>query len=397
MFMTRVANPLTKVRNRLEACCFGQANFKNLPKDKDKPSDPDEHLNYYRSHVPIQREIVPRVDEALDLACQRLGLDRTLVHGFVLRDPAVGAWCVSNIRGNALVQISSGMVERFTMQEMAFIFGHELGHYLLPTRWLCNRLPNGAPASMEDAAIYRQIEISMDRFGLVACQDIKVAASACLKLESGLGAEHVTDDVTSFCQLAKQGFVEDYTEYVAEAGMAHPSMFTRIQALQHFAESEEYLSLIGQKGGRPHAEVDAAVANQLQETIERFVLKLFAQLLMETHHHFAAMQALVDGQCEVQRFVVGEMISAEVDLVKAALHDINQVPEASRNDYLKERLGFFIRQAVVRCPSQMEIYLAKLLPNLEGTKLKSHVEGFSEDFRGALAKHRTGEAVISIA
>ena len=395
--MPRVANPLTKVRNRLEACCFGQANFKNLPKDKDKPSDPDEHLNYYRSHVPIQREIVPRVDEALDLACQRLGLDRTLVHGFVLRDPAVGAWCVSNIRGNALVQISSGMVERFTMQEMAFIFGHELGHYLLPTRWLCNRLPNGAPASMEDAAIYRQIEISMDRFGLVACQDVKVAASACLKLECGLGTEHVTDDVTSFCQLAKQGFVEDYTEYVAEAGMAHPSMFTRIQALQHFAESEEYLSLIGQKGGRPHAEVDAAVANQLQETIERFVLKLFAQLLMETHHHFAAMQALVDGQCEVQRFVVGEMISAEVDLVKAALLDINQVPEASRNDYLKERLGFFIRQAVVRCPSQMEIYLARLLPNLEGTKLKSHVEGFSEDFRSALAKHRTGEAVISIA
>jgi hypothetical protein len=395
--MPRVANPLTKVRNRLEACCFGQANFKNLPKDKDKPSDPDEHLNFYRSHVPIQREIVPRVDEALDLACERLGLDRTMVHGFIIKDPAVVAWCVSNIRGNAVVQISSGMVERFTTLEMAFVFGHELGHFLLPTRWLCNRLPNGTPASMEDAAVYRQIEISMDRFGLVACQDVKVAASACLKLESGLGAENVTDDVTSFCQLARQGFVEDFTEYVAEAGMAHPSMFTRIQALQHFAESEEYLGLIGQKGGRPHAEVDAAVAGQLQETIERFVLRLMGQLLMEAHHHFAAMQALVDGQCEVQRFVVGEMISAEVDLVKSALSDINQVPEASREDYLKQRLAFFIRQAVVRCPNQMEIYLTKLLPNLEGTKLKAHVEGFSEDFRSALAKHRSGEAIISIA
>jgi hypothetical protein len=250
---------------------------------------------------------------------------------------------------------------------------------------------------MEDAAVYRQIEISMDRFGLVACQDVKVAASACLKLESGLGAENVTDDVTSFCQLARQGFVEDFTEYVAEAGMAHPSMFTRIQALQHFAESEEYLGLIGQKGGRPHAEVDAAVAGQLQETIERFVLRLMGQLLMEAHHHFAAMQALVDGQCEVQRFVVGEMISAEVDLVKSALSDINQVPEASREDYIKQRLAFFIRQAVVRCPNQMEIYLAKLLPNLEGTKLKAHVEGFTVDFRSALAKHRSGEAIISIA
>jgi hypothetical protein len=45
----------------------------------------------------------------------------------------------------------------------------------------------------------------------------------------------------------------------------------------------------------------------------------------------------------------------------------------------------------------MEVYLTKLLPNLEGSKLKAHVEGFSEDFRSALAKHRTGEAIISIA
>lgn len=58
---------------------------------------------------------------------------------------------------------------------------------------------------------------------------------------------------------------------------------------------------------------------------------------------------------------------------------------------MKQRLAFLIRQAVVRCPNQMEIYLAKLLPNLEGTKLKSHVEGFSDDLRSALAKHRSCE------
>jgi hypothetical protein len=395
--MPRVANPLTKVRNRLEACCFGQANFENLPKDKDKSTDPDAHLNFYRSHVPIQREIVPRVDEALDLACERLGLDRDMVHGFVLKDSAVGAWCVSNIRGNAVVQISSGMVERFTMEEMTFVFGHELGHFLLPTRWLCNRLPNGSPASMEDAAIYRQIEISMDRFGLVACRDPKVAASACLKLESGLGAENITNDVASFCQLAKQGFVEDYLEYVAEAGMAHPSMFARIRALQTFAESEEFLSLVGQRGGRPHAEVDAEVLNSLKETIERFALKLMGEVLMDAHHHFAAMQALIDGQCEVQRFALGEMIYAEVERVQAVLKEVNQLPESERGNFLKGRLELFIRNGVVRCPYQMDTYLGKLLPNLEGTKLKEHVQAFSTDFQVALSRHRSGDSVIAMA
>lgn len=67
--MPRVANPLTKVRKRLEACCFAEINFKNLAKGKDNASDPDKHRNHYRARVPIQREIVPAADEALDVAC----------------------------------------------------------------------------------------------------------------------------------------------------------------------------------------------------------------------------------------------------------------------------------------------------------------------------------------
>ena len=63
--MPRVANPLTKVRKRLEACCFAEIHFKNLPKDKDKATDPDKHRNLYRTKFPIQRETVPAAGSRL--------------------------------------------------------------------------------------------------------------------------------------------------------------------------------------------------------------------------------------------------------------------------------------------------------------------------------------------
>ena len=69
------------------------------------------------------------------------------------------------------------------------------------------------------------------------------------------------------------------------------------------------------------------VANPLHKVRNRLEACCFSQANFKNLP--MDMKALVDGQCEVQRFVVGEMISEEVDLVKAALLDINHVPEAS--------------------------------------------------------------------
>lgn len=391
--MPRVANPLTKVRNRLEACCLGEIHFKNLPKDKDKATDPDKHRNFYRQHIPIQREIVPAADEALDIACERLGLDRSTVHGFVENDPKMGASCYGNIRGNAVVTITSGSIERFTVQEMTYVFGHELGHYILPSRGLFAQLPGGAPASMEDAVSYRKLEVSMDRFGMVACQDYKVAAVAFMKLHSGLGSQHITEDVVSYAKQVIQGYVEDFTEYEEEAFHAHPSLYARIRALSHFSESDEYLKLIGKKGGKPQAEVDAEVEKDLHATLDYYAGKLMDDVIGAVNNHLAAAQVHFEGKCELGRYSVSQAIKPDEAMIKSLVADIQKLPAEKRDEVIYTKLSELIRYSVLRCPYRMEKHLEVLLPRLADTKFSETAQKFARGFQDSLNKHRSGEQI----
>ncbi len=390
--MPRVANPLTKVRKRLESCCFAEINFKNLAKGKDKASDPDKHRNHYRMKVPIQREIVPTADEALDIACERLGIDRDIVHGFVENDTKMGASCYG-IRGNAVVSMTSGAIERFTIPEMTYVFGHELGHYIMPDGGLCNLLPDGQPASMEDAIIFRKLEISMDRFGMVACQDYKVAAVAFLKLHSGLGAQHITDDVVSYAKEAIKGYVQDHTEYYHEAFSTHPSLYARIRALSHFSESEEFLKLIGKKGGKSQAEVDAEVEKDLHATLDYYAGKMMEDVLIDVNHFLAAAQVHFEGKCEMERYSVHPQIKPEEQVVRAIVGEIQKSPADKRDEEVYLRLSSIIRHAVLRCPYRMQKHLEALLPRLADTKFNETAQKFARGFQESLIKHRSGEQI----
>lgn len=391
--MPRVANPLTKVRKRLEACCFSHINFKNLPKDKDKATDSDKHRNHYRSSIPIQREIVPAADEALDIACERLGIDRSIVHGFVDPDPKMGASCYANIRGNAVVTMTSGAIERFTIPEMTYVFGHELGHYILPERGLFGQLPNGLPASMEDAVLYRKLEIAMDRFGMVACQDYKVAAVAFMKLHSGLGSQHITEDVVSFAKEAVRGIVEDYTEYHDEAFNTHPSLYARLRALSHFSESADFFKLIGKKGGKPQVEVDAEVEKDLHATLDYYAGKLMDDVIYAVNNHLAAIQADHEGKFGLSTYCVHPHIKPDENNIRSILAELQKIPAEKKGQDVANRLADLIRYSVVRCPSRMEQHLDALLPRLAGTKFHEIAQSFAQEFKLGLIRHRSGEQI----
>jgi hypothetical protein len=388
--MPPVANPLTKVRKRLEPCCFGPANFKNLPKDKDKVSDPNEHLSFYRKLVPIQREIVPKIDEALDLACERLGLNRDNVHGFVKADPEINAFCRDGIRGNAVIFVNSGMIEHLSMEELLYVMGHELGHYIMPLPTMS--IPDGRgghrPASMEDAIIHRKLEISMDRFGLVACRDLQVACSAALKIQSGLGSEHIRNDLTVFAQETIKGYVRDYKEYEGEAFSSHPAAYARIRALYHFSQSEEYLDLIGQKGGRPHAEIDAEVAKDLDATLDYYAGKLMEEAVEKFSHAVAALHLDMEGKIELSRYVVDRRFKPDADVVKALAQDLASIPAEERPKAASDKFAQLIHLAITRCPYTMSAHLEELLPKLEGTKVHAFASDLAKHFHEGLKAHR---------
>ena len=78
---------------------------------------------------------------------------------------------------------SSALIERFNDKEIAFVIGHEYGHYFyghghsLPT--------NDHYSIMRENMLSRAAEISADRMGLIACQDINTATAVCTVQASG--------------------------------------------------------------------------------------------------------------------------------------------------------------------------------------------------------------------
>ena len=389
--MPPVANPLTKVRKRLESCCFGPANFKNLPKDKDKVSDPNEHLSFYRNLVPIQREIVPKIDEALDLACDRLGLKRENVHGFVRANSEINAFCRPGIRGNAVIFVNSGMIERLSMEELVYVMGHELGHYImpLPTRSISDGQGGSRPASMEDAVVQRKLEISMDRFGLVACRDLQVACSAALKIQSGLGAEHIRNDFIAFAQETIKGYVRDFKEYEGEAFSSHPAAYARIRALYHFSQSEEYLDLIGQKGGRPHSEIDAEVAKDLEATLDFYAVKLMEEAVEKFSHAVAALHLEMEGKIELSRHTIERRFTPDAKIVQSLAADLSSLPPEERPKAASAKFEQLIHLVINRCPYTMTAHFEELLPKLEGTKVHGFASDLAKHFHEGLKAHRS--------
>jgi hypothetical protein len=388
--MPRVANPLIKVRKRLEPCCFSLANFKELPKDKDKVVAPNKHLNFYRKNIPIQREIVPKVDEALDLACERLGLDRETVHGFVENDPTMNAACYPGYRGNAVVTVNSGLIEKLTMPELLYIMGHELGHYIMPLPTV--RVPNGRggvrPASMEDAMTQRHLEISMDRFGLVACRDVDVACMAALKIQSGLGSEFIRADLQVFARETFKGYVKDYAEYEDEAFASHPYVYARIRALHLFAQSQEYLELTGQPGkGRALDAVNAEVLKDMEDTLDYFAKKLMEDALREFSQAIAAVNLDMDGTVELSRYVTSLIPAPELDAVKLIAKSLSKVPLEERGKVATGHFDVLANKAVNFCPRRTIAHLAQLLEQLKGTSVHPFAEDASAQFQVKFKEH----------
>lgn len=374
--MPRVANPLTKVRNRLARLCLEEINMGALPKEP-KP-DKEGHLSFYRKLTPIQREIIPKADEALDIACERLGLQREMVHGFVEADSAMNAGCYSNIRGNAVVTVNSGVVERLTMQELCFVMGHELGHYIMPMR--LPRLRNGMPPSMEHAITARKLEICMDRFGLAACQDVTVACSAALKIQSGLSSENLRIDVQAFGKEVVQGYVKDPHEYEIEARSSHPNTYVRLRALCLFAGSDAFAELQGKKAGRPVEEVNAEVVSDLRNTLDYFAEKLMVEAVEAFTNHVAAMSLAYEGEVKTACFEVTPGVTLNKELVVELASQLRAMDEAERKKAFSEKIDQLSIIAMKRCPSKMAKHLEGLSKTLSKSVLKDFAMSMPERF-----------------
>jgi len=198
-----------------------------------------------------------RVDEAITPKLAQLGTVLTralrLVHPidiFVVPDHQCNAGCLPSRKGNRLIMsLNSGLIDMMTSQELLFVMGHEVGHALFRH----GEIPmigfdhvHFSPLEVIHArALSRANEITCDRMGLLACQDVRAASAALFKVASGLTERWLAFDESAYSRHFDDLSAMSELVELEDGGRTHPLTPLRVKALITFAQSEPYSRAFG--------------------------------------------------------------------------------------------------------------------------------------------------------
>jgi Zn-dependent protease with chaperone function len=205
------------------------------------------HSELMRKARRVTPQAMPQLAELVQGCAARLKPGRFVV--FVAPANVLNAYTFG-LEEPRTVVVYTGVLNVMDADEVRFIVGHELGHVALGHTWLNSLVGGmaGIPSPyLTSALLYfvfrwwnRACEYSADRAGLLACGRPDKAISALVKLTG-----QTTRSPLALQQAIARIEAHDdaLASVVGEAVSTHPAIARRIQALQRYASSAEYLRL----------------------------------------------------------------------------------------------------------------------------------------------------------
>ncbi|MDP6372195.1 MAG: M48 family metallopeptidase [Vicinamibacterales bacterium] len=225
----------------------------------------------------LTKEMAPELHEIIDGCLKTLGVDGPL-ELFVYPEPSFNAAAVRPEKGRLLLMVSSGALEGFEADELRFIAGHEVGHYLfdhhtIPTAALLSGGRKlGPELTLRLFAWQRYAEISADRAGLVCAGGLEPSARSLFKLASGLSGDRVKIRTDQFLAQVADLRLEAEAGATGDAPVrgdwfaTHPFSPLRLRAAELCAASE-----IMTPGGTTREELEAEVAQLMGLMIPNYL------------------------------------------------------------------------------------------------------------------------------
>ncbi|MCU1678679.1 MAG: peptidase [Frankiales bacterium] len=195
---------------------------------------------------------------------------------FVVQDPRVSAMAIGVDR--PWLVVTSGALDLFDADELRFVLGHEVGHILSGhsvyrtmlfglIRWSTRIawFPIGA-LGVRAAVValeewFRKSELSCDRAGLLAGQDVAAALRVHMKMAGG-SRWHEMDTSEFLAQARDYESAGDVRDGVAKilhlVGQTHPFATLRAAELQAWATGGQYAAILA--GDYPRRVDDAATS-----------------------------------------------------------------------------------------------------------------------------------------
>ncbi|MER5354219.1 M48 family metallopeptidase [Kitasatospora sp. NPDC002551] len=207
---------------------------------------------------------------------------------YVTQDPAVNAYCIGI--DSPVIVVTSGLVELLDEEELRSVIGHEVGHamsghavYRTMLMILTNIATRIAWVPLGNLAImaivtalkewFRKAEISSDRAGLLAGQDLQASMRALMKLAGGHDVAEMNVDafLEQAAEYEKAGDLRDgVLKLLQVLPQSHPFAVVRVAQLKKWAESEEYRSILAGAYPRRTDDPDASVGEQWRAAAEHY-------------------------------------------------------------------------------------------------------------------------------
>ncbi|KJK58419.1 M48 family metallopeptidase [Saccharothrix sp. ST-888] len=207
---------------------------------------------------------------------------------YVTQDPAVNAMCIG--MDTPVIVVTSGLVELLDEEELRAVIGHEVGHAMsghavyrtmlliltnIATRIAWLPLGNLAITAVITALKewFRKAELSCDRAGLLAGQDLQASMRGLMKLAGGHNLAEM--NVDAFLEQAeeyeKAGDLRDgVLKLLQVLPQTHPFAVVRVAKLKKWAESEEYRSILAGAYPRRADDPDASVGEQWKAAADSY-------------------------------------------------------------------------------------------------------------------------------
>ncbi|MEM7158083.1 MAG: AAA domain-containing protein [Myxococcota bacterium] len=171
-----------------------------------------------------------------------------------------------------LLEIQGRMLSLVDDEAAVALFGHELGHYLAHGPWndlgatalagsvLASEGLLSARGTQAAGQLVVAREITADRFGILACQDLDAALRLEMAATTGLSGESLSWDTEAYLEQCRELMEETLSAGDAAESTTHPEHSLRAWAQWLYWETAEFHALTGRgPGTRSLAEVDAKI------------------------------------------------------------------------------------------------------------------------------------------
>jgi Zn-dependent protease with chaperone function len=244
-------------------------------------------LMFLASAVRCSNEQFPDLYQAMLDGCYILDLP-TVPELYVTQTPLVNAMALGTSK--PFIVLNSGIVELMDPEEIRFVIGHELGHVLsghsvyqtmlyyliglaqrlalVPFAWI------GLKAviwGLEEW--HRKAELTSDRAGLLATQDVDAARRSLMKLAGGRHLAEFSSD--EFHRQAREyDAVPDVRDSLLKLlqlqGTTHPFAVVRFAELDRWADEGEYRDILAGNYPRREDDPDASVGDEFRSAAKSY-------------------------------------------------------------------------------------------------------------------------------